>query len=78
MLALIPGLGAFLAYNRLVALIGPASTGLIMYLVPLYNAFLAFLLLGERPQFYHLAGAALILPGIWAATRPVRAARRED
>lgn len=72
MLALIPGLGAFLAYNRLVALIGPASTGLIMYLVPLYNAGLAFVLLGERPQLYHLAGAALILPGIWAATRPVK------
>ncbi len=70
--ALVPGLGAFLAYNRLVVLIGPASTGLIMYLVPLYNAFLAFLLLGERPQLYHLAGAALILPGIWAATRPVK------
>jgi len=78
LLALIPGLGAFMAYNRLVALIGPASTGLIMYLVPLYNAGLAFILLGERPQLYHLAGAALILPGIWLATRPVRVARRED
>ncbi len=78
LLALVPGLGAFLAYNRLVALIGPASTGLIMYLVPLYNAGLAFLLLGERPQLYHLAGAALILPGIWAATRPAARPRRED
>lgn len=78
LLALVPGFGAFLAYNRLVALIGPASTGLIMYLVPLYNAGLAFLLLGERPQLYHLAGAALILPGIWAATRPAGRPRRED
>lgn len=78
LLALVPGLGAFLAYNRLVALIGPASTGLIMYLVPLYNAGLAFLLLGERPQLYHLAGAALILPGIWAATRPAGRPRLED
>lgn len=78
LLALVPGLGAFLAYNRLVALIGPASTGLIMYLVPLYNAGLAFLLLGERPQLYHLAGAALILPGIWAATRPAARPRLED
>jgi drug/metabolite transporter (DMT)-like permease len=78
LLALVPGLGAFLAYNRLVALIGPASTGLIMYLVPLYNAGLAFLLLGERPQLYHLAGAALILPGIWAATRPAGRPGRED
>lgn len=78
LLALVPGLGAFLAYNRLVALVGPASTGLIMYLVPLYNAGLAFLLLGERPQLYHLAGAALILPGIWAATRPAGRPRLED
>jgi drug/metabolite transporter (DMT)-like permease len=26
--------------------------------------------LGEPPGWYHVAGAALILPSIWLATRP--------
>ena len=42
-------------------------TGLLMYLIPLYNAGLAYLLLGERLAVYHLVGAALVLPGIYLA-----------
>ncbi len=67
-LALIPGIAAFLLYNRLVAVLGPARTGLIMYLGPLYNAGFAWILLGEAPRSYHLVGAALVLPGIYLAT----------
>ena len=33
------------------------------------GALLAWLLLGERLQAYHLLGACLVLPGIWLATR---------
>lgn len=75
LLALVPGIGAYLAYGRLVAVLGPARTGMLMYLIPLYNAGLAWLLLGERLAFYHLAGTALILTGIALATvaRPARA-----
>ena len=40
-----------------------------MYLIPLYNGLLAYLVLGERLQLYHLAGALLVLPGIFLATR---------
>jgi drug/metabolite transporter (DMT)-like permease len=39
-----------------------------MYLIPLYNAALAWLLLGERLRYYHLIGLLLILPGVWLAT----------
>lgn len=80
LLALVPGIGAYLAYGRLVAVLGPGRTGMLMYLVPLYNAGLAWLLLGERLAFYHLVGTALILSGIALATmagvtvaRPTRA-----
>ncbi len=38
-------------------------------LAPVYAAALAWLLLGERPQPYHLIGALLILPSIHFATR---------
>lgn len=74
LLALVPGIGAYLAYGRLVMVLGPSRTGMLMYLVPLYNAGLAWLLLGERLALYHLTGTALILSGIALATvaRPGR------
>lgn len=68
-LALLPGLASYLVYGRLVGVFGPDRAGMTLYLVPLYNAVLAALFLGEQPQPYHLAGAALVLPGIWLATR---------
>jgi drug/metabolite transporter (DMT)-like permease len=67
-LALVPGLGAYLLYGKLVAMVGPGRTGLLMYLVPVYIAGLAYVLLGEAPQMFHLVGILLILPGIWLAT----------
>jgi drug/metabolite transporter (DMT)-like permease len=67
--ALVPGLGAYLSYGKLVAVLGPSRTGLLMYLVPVYTAALAWLTLGERLQLFHLAGLTLILPGIYLATR---------
>jgi drug/metabolite transporter (DMT)-like permease len=67
-LALVPGLGAYLLYGKLVAMVGPGRTGLLMYLVPVYIAGLAYVLLGEMPRMFHLVGILLILPGIWLAT----------
>lgn len=74
-LALVSGIGAFLAYGKLVAMVGPARTGLLLYLGPIYNAVLAWLLLGERIETYHFAGAVLILGGIALATVAPRTAR---
>jgi len=42
---------------------------LLLHLLPVYGALNAWLFLGEMPGWYHLAGAALILPSIWLATR---------
>jgi drug/metabolite transporter (DMT)-like permease len=49
--------------------LGVARAGLVMYLAPVYAALSAWLLLGETPRWYHAAGAALILPSIYLATR---------
>ncbi|AUN32093.1 DMT family transporter [Niveispirillum cyanobacteriorum] len=68
-LALVPGLASYLVYGRLVTVFGPGRAGMTLYLTPLYNAALAALLLGERLEGFHLAGMALVLPGIWLATR---------
>ena len=66
---LLPGLVSYLAYALLQRELGAARAGIVMYLAPVYGALLAWWLLGETPQWYHLVGAALILPGIHFATR---------
>lgn len=68
-LALVPGLAAYLSYSRLVAELGPQRTSVLIYLIPLYTAVLAWAFLGEPIAPYHLAGAALIAPGLFLATR---------
>jgi len=68
-LALVPSFGAYQVYGRIQESLGAARTSLLLYLIPLYNGVLSWLLLGERFETYHLAGAALVLPGIYLATR---------
>jgi drug/metabolite transporter (DMT)-like permease len=69
LVALLPGFGAYQAYAFVQRELGAARSGLILYLGPLYAAAVAWALLGEQPQWFHAVGAALILPGIWLATR---------
>lgn len=72
LVALLPGVGAYQSYSFVQRELGAARTGLILYLGPIYSALVAWALLGEQPRWYHAVGAALILPGIWLATRPRR------
>jgi drug/metabolite transporter (DMT)-like permease len=67
--ALLPGAGAYGAYSIMQRELGAARVGVVMYLGPLYSALLAWLLLGERIEGFHLVGGALILPGIYLSTR---------
>ncbi|HNU11649.1 MAG TPA: DMT family transporter [Rubrivivax sp.] len=67
--ALLPGLLSYLCYDFLQRELGVALAGLVIYLAPIYAAGLAWLLLGEAPQWYHGIGALLILPSIHIATR---------
>ena len=68
-LAVVPSFGAYQVYGLVQRILGAGPTSLLMYLFPLYNGVLAYLILGERLQGYHFAGAALVLPGIYLATR---------
>jgi drug/metabolite transporter (DMT)-like permease len=72
-LAVVASFGAYQVYGLIQRALGAGPTGLLMYLIPLYNGVLAWLLLGERLELYHLMGAALVLPGIFLATRRPRA-----
>lgn len=76
-LALVPSLGAYFCFDRLVRVAGPEGASLSMYLVPLYAVLAAWPLLGEIPQAFHVAGFMLILGGVlWAGSgRGVSAVR---
>jgi drug/metabolite transporter (DMT)-like permease len=67
--ALLPGVGAYGAWSTMQRVLGAARVGVTLYLGPLYTAGLAWAVLGERIEWYHAVGAALILPGIWLSTR---------
>jgi len=69
-LAVFPGVGAYLSYSFMQRELGAARVGVVLYLGPLYSAGLAWAVLGEAVRPFHYAGAALILPGIFLATRP--------
>lgn len=62
--AVFPSTIAYALYNRAVSVVGPASAGRTIALLPLFGALLAALLLGERLHPYHAVGMALILAGI--------------
>jgi drug/metabolite transporter (DMT)-like permease len=70
--AVLPGMVAYQAYSFMLRELGAGPTALVLYLGPVYAAGTAWLLLGEPPAWYHAAGATLILPSIWLATRRQR------
>ncbi len=67
--ALLPGFLSYQAYNFMLGALGATRTSVMLYLAPLYGALNAWWLLGETPSWFHVAGAALILPSIYLATR---------
>jgi drug/metabolite transporter (DMT)-like permease len=60
---------AFVSWARGVELIGPNRAGVFLHLIPIYSALLTGALLGEPLRFYHVVGFALILLGVWCASR---------
>jgi len=52
-----------------VATIGPNRAGVFIHLMPLFGAVLAVAFLGEVVVPFHVAGAALVLSGVFLAGR---------
>ena len=63
-LAVVPSLGAYFCFDRLVAVAGPARASMSVYLIPLFATLAAWPLLGEAPRLYHVAGFGIILAGV--------------
>ncbi len=68
--ALAASLGAYLAWNAAVGMIGPQAAAPFLHLIPLANAAIAIPALGEAVRPYHAVGFVLIVTGIFVATRP--------
>jgi drug/metabolite transporter (DMT)-like permease len=62
-------IGGFALWTRGVELIGPNRAGVFLHLIPVYSALLTGMLLGEPLMAYHVLGFALILAGVWLASR---------
>lgn len=67
-LAVVPSLGAYFCFDRLVAIAGPARASLSVYLIPLFATLAAWPLLGEPPRLYHAVGFGIILASVLLAS----------
>jgi len=68
-----PSFIAYVFWNRAVAEVGSNVAGIFMHLMPVFGTLLAWIILGERLQAFHIVGIALILGGITLTTRGRRA-----
>jgi drug/metabolite transporter (DMT)-like permease len=67
--AVFPSIVAYLCFNRGVQLIGANRSAPIFHMVPAFGAAMAIVFLGERPQAFHFIGFALVLIGVFVASR---------
>jgi drug/metabolite transporter (DMT)-like permease len=67
--AVFPSTVAYLCFNRGVQLIGANRTAPFFHLVPVFGTAMAIGFLGERLQAFHIIGFALVLTGVFVASR---------
>jgi len=67
--AVFPSTVAYLCFNRGVQLIGANRAAPFFHVVPVFGSVMAFIFLGERPQPFHVIGFALVLTGVYIASR---------
>jgi drug/metabolite transporter (DMT)-like permease len=68
--AIFASLVAYLSWNHGVKTVGAAKAAMATYLMPVFTAFLGWLVLGEGLQVFHWVGGGLIFTGLLLATRP--------
>ncbi len=73
--AVFPSTLAYLCFNRGVQLIGANRAAPFFHVVPVFGSAMAIVFLGERPQLFHIIGFALVLTGVFVASRKPAGAR---
>jgi drug/metabolite transporter (DMT)-like permease len=64
-----PSTLAYLCFNRGVHLIGANRAAPFFHVVPLFGTVMSIVFLGEHPQPFHFLGFALVLTGVFVASR---------
>jgi drug/metabolite transporter (DMT)-like permease len=67
-MGLAASVGAFLLWNRGVAVVGANAAGFTLYLLPTFGTLLAIAFLGESFHAFHALGIATIVAGVVLAT----------
>lgn len=75
--AIFPSILSYLCFNRGVQLIGANRAAPFFHLIPVFGSAMAILLLGEKPELFHLAGYMLVLAGVFIAARQQAAAKAD-
>jgi drug/metabolite transporter (DMT)-like permease len=65
-------IGGYFMWSRAVEFIGASKSGIIYYSLPLFSTLWAILLLGEKVQVVHFICMALIVTGIYIATKKAK------
>lgn len=66
--AIFPGILAYLFWSIGVSAIGPARSGIFMYLIPIFSALLSFTFFEEKIAGFHIVGGIFILLGLYITT----------
>jgi drug/metabolite transporter (DMT)-like permease len=72
--ALFPSTLAYLCFNRGVQLIGANRAAPFFHVVPVFGTAMSIVFLGEHPQAFHFIGFALVLAGVFVASRKPKTA----
>ncbi len=75
--AVFPSTLAYICFNRGVALIGANRAAPFFHLVPVFGTVMSILFLGEHPQLFHFVGFALVLTGVFVASRQPQSAPKK-
>src|ERR1700716_4531656 len=67
--AVFPSTLAYLCFNRGVHVIGANGAAPFFHVVPVFGSAMAIVFLGEHPQLFHIIGFALVLTGVFVASR---------
>src|SRR5258707_527138 len=72
--ALFPSTLAYLCFNRGVQLIGANRAAPFFHVVPVFGTVMSIVFLGEHPQMFQFLGFALVLTGVFVASRKPKSA----
>jgi len=67
--AVFPSTVAYLCFNRGVQLIGANRAAPFFHVIPVFGTAMSIVFLGEHPQAFHFIGFALVLIGVFVASR---------